>query len=61
MATKHYCGEDHHLSRLTEEQVLAIRKEYVKGVVGHKKLAKKYGVTSMTIHLIVNRITWKHI
>jgi hypothetical protein len=49
--------------KLTEQQVLDIRAEYVRGKKGsgHKSLAKKYGVSGMNIRDILTRKTWKWI
>ena len=45
-------------NKLTEDQVRCIRAEYVPGIVGHKRLAKKYGVHAQTIKDILIRRTW---
>lgn len=50
-------GSLHGASKLTEEDVLAIRQEAEKGAL-HKSLAKKYGVARQTIGDIVNRRRW---
>ncbi|WP_336786575.1 hypothetical protein [Paenibacillus sp. MMO-177] len=47
------------MTKLTEDQVRAIRAEYVKG--NGKALAAKYGVKQPTISDIVTRRTWNHI
>lgn len=56
---KHHYGEKHPRAKLTEEQVLQIRKEYKprSGVI----LAKKYSVARTLITMIVGRKIWKHI
>ena len=54
----HVKGIDTGSNVLTEEQVLAIRAEYVPGKVGYKNLGKKYGVHYQTIKEIVTRKTW---
>ncbi len=46
-------------TKLTEKQVLEIRKLYPK--FKQKELAKKYNVYFSTICKIINRKTWKHI
>ena len=53
-------GEDSNLSRLTEEQVLAIRARYA---VGAKSvdLARDFGVTRQGVWLIVTRKAWRHV
>ena len=61
-------GEKAHAAKLTEEAVLAIRKEYEEALHnGAQKtatqyfLAEKYNVKRPTISDIVLRRTWKHI
>jgi len=54
-------GIDNHISKLTEEDVLFIRKTY-KGVPGEQRiLAEKYGVDQSTISHVVTNKTWKHL
>lgn len=53
----HSLGEEHGQSKLTEVQVLSIRKEYVAGET-YRSLAKKYGVTFGAIRNIVKYRTW---
>jgi len=50
-------------SKLTEEQVLAIRKNYApwSRTRGHIALAKAYGVSSSLISQIIKRDIWTHI
>lgn len=50
-------GEKHHLAKLTEKDVLAIRAD----TRMHTKIAKDYGVVSQTIDGIKSRKAWKHI
>lgn len=52
-------GETTRSSRLTEEIVRQIRKDYATGKFLQKDLIKKYGTT--TIHFVVRRKTWKHV
>jgi Mor family transcriptional regulator len=47
--------------KLTEEQVMDIRKEYAAGNVTALDLAKKYGVTSDTIYRVANGRSWRHL
>lgn len=55
-------GSQHHLAKLTEEQVLKIREEYAAGGTSHWKLALKYNIDgSNTIGRILRRETWTHI
>lgn len=57
-------GEDVHAAKLTESQVLEIRRRYAKIAHGHGngvKLAKEFGVSKEAIQLIVTRKNWKHI
>jgi len=50
-------GEDSHLSKLTEKDILKIRNESM----SNTHLSKIYGVHPQTILRIKNRKTWKHI
>lgn len=52
-------GEDHPLAVLTWTEVRKIREEYAAGGHSQRSLAAQYGVTSPTIHNVVNNITWK--
>lgn len=54
-------GEQHNMARLTEDQVRAIRSEYVPFKVKQQTLADRYGVCVGTIKSIVNRWTWAHL
>jgi hypothetical protein len=54
-------GEGVPWSKLTEDQVRAIRNEYVPWVVSLSMLAKKYGVKPMAIYGVVRRFNWRHI
>ena len=49
------------MAKLTEEDVLAIRAKYKKGVYGYIRVAKEFNVLSGTIQKIINREIWKHI
>ncbi len=53
-------GSRHGRAKLSEQDVAAIRKEYVKGSSTHgcPALAQKYKVTFQTIHKIVNKLRW---
>ena len=52
-------GEDSKSAKLTEKQVLEIRK--YKGIISQSKLGEIYGVGQDTISRIINRHNWKHI
>ena len=54
-------GSKHALSKITEEDVKAIRKEYKFGVISMEKLGKKYGINFQNVSLILARKTWKHV
>ena len=54
-------GEQNSMAKLTENDVLAIRAKYKKGVYGYIRIAKEYNVLSGTIQKIINREIWKHI
>lgn len=58
---KNVIGVNNHKSKLTEKEVLEIRKKYSPLKYTQKMLGKEYGVSRFVIRDIVNRITWKHI
>ncbi len=47
--------------KLTEAQVLEIRRKYIPWTYGTIKLAKEFGVTQGLIMAIISRKAWKHI
>lgn len=56
-------GVDHGLSKLTEEEVLSVRRLYVKGDrdFGAGPLSRRLSVSPFAIRQIVNNITWTHL
>jgi|ERR1700722_1109122 len=54
-------GENVKSSKLTEKQVIEIRKKYVPCKYGCVKLGREYGVDAETIRRIVLRKIWRHI
>jgi hypothetical protein len=55
---KQYKGENHPLSKLTQEAVDEIRSRYKEGGVTHEKLAKDYHVSPSLIGKVVRRELW---
>ena len=47
--------------KLTEAQVLSIKKEYATGKTTHRKLGLKYGVSKTSIGYIVRGKSWGHL
>lgn len=55
-------GENHSKSKLTEKDILAIRRLYrINPRFNKTNIAKKLGVRDTTIHKIINNQRWKHI
>lgn len=54
------CGSAHKRSKLTEEQVLEIRRRYSSGG-DSAGLAKEFGIDKSNVWLIVTRKAWKHV
>jgi hypothetical protein len=52
-------GEKLHLSKLTEDDIRAIRRDHRPR--NGAALGRKYGVTSANISSIIKRKTWKHV
>lgn len=55
-----YRGEKHLNSRVTEEQVIAIREKEILGQTV-QSLAWEYGLSESAVYSIVRRRSWKHI
>lgn len=53
-------GAGHHMAKLTEDAVRAIRTAFANGA-RKTDLAVEYGVDRMNIHCIVTGHTWKHV
>lgn len=55
-------GSQHSKAKITEYDVIEIRKECIIGKYGEiPRLAKKYNLFKTTIYCIIHRKTWKHI
>lgn len=54
-------GEKHHGSKLTEEDVLFIRKSYEDKTHNQMELARMFGLHQPQISRIIHRKRWKHI
>lgn len=54
-------GENVHSSRLTEKDVVEIRRKYANGDISQRQLARDYNMGSRAIHCVVHRIKWKHV
>ena len=59
--SKHYVGENHGRSKLTENQVLEIRRLSNEKSLSSWRLGKMFMVNPKSIQDIVNRNNWKHI
>lgn len=56
-----YKGSGNKNSKLTEEQVINIRKEYTLGNITYKQLANKNNVGITLIGYIINNKVWNHV
>ena len=50
-----------HFSKLNDEQVRSIRREWMTGSAKYKELAQEYGISADTIRQVIRRDTWKGI
>ena len=57
----YYQGEQCGNHKLTEKEVVEIRKKYIPREYTLHKLAKEYNIDFTTVHNIVKRQTWRHI
>lgn len=58
---KIFYGEDHPLSKLSEQDILSIRNLYATGHVTQRELSEKYRVARPMIHYIVTGKTWQQV
>lgn len=54
-------GENHHWTKLNEQNIVSIRKFYADGTLNEHQLADLFGVSIGNISSIINRKSWKHI
>lgn len=54
-------GEQIGISKLTEADVREARAIHAAGQMGHKKLARKFGVSPGAMRAVLKRRTWKHV
>lgn len=54
-------GEDHPLSKLSEQEILRIRNLYATGKITQAELGKRYGVTRPVIHYVITGKTWQQV
>ena len=54
-------GENHGYSKLSNQEVISIRKEYIPRKCSQRFLARKYNVTHGMIYCIVHNKNWKHL
>jgi len=55
------CGEKHHKSKLTAEDVIKIRELYENNEYTKNELSIMYGVSDTSIHYIIIKKNWAHI
>jgi hypothetical protein len=55
------CGEDRNTAKVNEETVRLIRRKYIKGVYGFKRIADELNLSHSLVHDIVRRKTWRHV
>lgn len=58
---RHAVGQSLPQSKLTDADVLELRRLHATGMFSVRELAKRFGITHMPAQSIVNRKTWKHI
>ena len=54
-------GGNSNWARLTEDQVIEIRRLHASGNITQEELAARFGVTRPNIHHVVTRKTWSHL
>lgn len=54
-------GEKQYRSKMTEQQVLEMRRRYMSGQVSQREIASEYGVKQSTVGKIVTGENWSHV
>jgi hypothetical protein len=54
-------GSQHHMTKLTDTDILTIRSRYAAGRTTQQTLADRYNVTPSTIGKIIRREQWRHL
>ena len=54
-------GEQNSQAKLTEDEVIRIRRRWTQGGITKKELASQFGVSDVLIFKIVRRQIWKHL
>ena len=54
-------GEGHHKNKLTESQVIEIRKLLASGTTTHREICGQYGIARGTVSAIAKNKIWKHL
>lgn len=54
-------GEKSPISKLTNAQVIEIRKRHAVGDISQSQLAREYGICHQTMGSLINGETWKHL
>lgn len=54
-------GEDNHLSKLTAEQIRQIRRMKAEAVCSQAEIARRFGVSPMTVSRAVRGESWSHL
>ena len=56
-----YNKSENRKTKLSKEDVIAIRGKYNPHIYGKKRLAKEFGISVSLVHKIINRLKWKEI
>lgn len=54
-------GEDQHLSKLTEDKVLSMRKLRKETGMPYIKIGELFGISESASHAAITKVTWRHI
>jgi hypothetical protein len=58
---RHATGTRNGQSRLSADDVCAIRARYAQGGITYQALAHQFGVGLTTVHWVIHRVTWTHL
>lgn len=58
---RHQWGENHPHAKLTDRQVVDIRRRYADDSISMADLAREYGISSASVNDVLRRRTWRHV
>ncbi len=56
-----HVGEKNHSSKLSDQEIIDIRRQYKEESISQHQIAKNYGISQIQVRRIINNESWSHI